>query len=167
MVLLELQPDESAQLKTAFAGDRQVTVAAQDGYAGLKALLPPKEKRGLVLIDPPYESDREYPHIIEGLRMAQARWASGIFAMWYPIKSRPPVDRFHRTLVATGIPKILVIEFCPYPEDSSFRLNGCGMAVVNPPWKLDEMLQALLPKLLDMLGQHPAGRTRVYWLMPE
>lgn len=167
MVLLELQPDEVAQLKTAFMGDRQVIVAAQDGYAGLKAYLPPKERRGLVLLDPPYESDKEYEQVIEGLRIAHTRWASGIFAIWYPIKSRPPVERFHRTLLATGIHKILVIEFCPYPEDSSFRLNGCGLVVVNPPWKLDEMLQGLLPKLLVVLRQHPAGRSSVFWLAPE
>lgn len=167
MVLLELQPDESAQLKTVFMADRQVTVAAQDGYAGLKAFLPPKEKRGLVLIDPPYESDREYEQVIKGLRIAHARWDSGIFAMWYPIKSRPPVVRFHRALLASGIHKILVVEFCPYPEDSSFRLNGCGVVVVNPPWKLDEMLQAVLPKLLVVLGQHPAGRSSISWLVPE
>lgn len=167
MVLLELQPDESTQLKTAFVGDQQVTVSSQDGYAGLKALLPPKEKRGLVLIDPPYESDREYEQVIKGLRIAHTRWASGVFAIWYPIKSRPPVERFHRALLATGIHKILVIEFCPYPEDSSFRLNGSGVAVVNPPWKLDEMLQALLPKLLVVLRQHPAGRSNIFWLVPE
>ncbi len=167
LVLLERQPDDSAQLNTAFAGDRRVTVATQNGYAGLKALLPPKEKRGLVLIDPPYESDKEYGQVIEGLRIAQARWASGIFALWYPIKSRPPVERFQRALLATGIRKILAIDFCPYPEDSSFRLNGCGMVVVNPPWKLDETLQTLLPKLLAVLGQHPAARTRIFWLVPE
>lgn len=167
MLLLELQPDESAQLKTVFMGDRQVTVVAQDGYAGLKAFLPPKEKRGLVLIDPPYESDREYDQVIKGLRIAHTRWDSGIFAMWYPIKSRPPVERFHRALLASGIHKILVIEFCPYPEDSSFRLNGCGVVVVNPSWKLDEMLQALLPKLLVVLEQHPAGRSSISWLVPE
>ncbi|MHB8621775.1 MAG: 23S rRNA (adenine(2030)-N(6))-methyltransferase RlmJ [Sulfuricaulis sp.] len=167
MVLLERQPDEAAQLKTAFADDRQVSVAAQDGYAGLKAFLPPKEKRGLVLIDPAYESDQEYAQVVEGLRLAHARWSSGIFAAWYPIKSRPPVARFHRTLVATGIRKILVVEFSPYPEDSSFRLNGCGLAVVNPPWKLEEMLQTLLPKLLAVLAQHPAGGCRAYWLVAE
>ncbi len=167
MVLLELQADECTLLQARFAGDRQVVVQRQDGYAGLKAYLPPKEKRGLVLIDPPYESDREYEQVVEGLKVAHDRWSSGIFALWYPIKARPPIERFHRALVASGIRKMLLAEFAPYPEDSSFRLNGCGMVVVNPPWKLEETLRRLLPELLDVLRQHPAARTGLSWLVPE
>ncbi len=167
MVLLELQPDECALLQSRFAGDRQVVVQRQNGYAGLKAYLPPKEKRGLVLIDPPYESDREYEQLVEGLKVAHNRWSSGIYALWYPIKTRAPVERFHRALVASRVRKILVAEFSPYPEDSAFRLNGCGMVVINPPWKLDDMLRTVLPWLLDVLRQHPAGRTGISWLVPE
>ncbi|MHB8535911.1 MAG: 23S rRNA (adenine(2030)-N(6))-methyltransferase RlmJ [Sulfuricaulis sp.] len=167
MVLLERQPEECAQLKTLFAGDRRVTVLAQDGYAGLKALLPPKERRGLVLIDPPFEAEDEYARVVQGLRSAHARWASGIYALWYPLKNRPPVERFHRMLADSGIRKMLLVEFAPYPEDTGFRLNGCGMIVVNPPWQLDETLRSLLPSLLDVLRQHPSGRTGVSWLVPE
>ncbi|MBI3779258.1 MAG: 23S rRNA (adenine(2030)-N(6))-methyltransferase RlmJ [Gammaproteobacteria bacterium] len=166
-VLLELQSEECAQLKADFAGDRQVLVQGQDGYAGLKAFLPPKERRGLALIDPPYESDKEFEQVIDGLRSAYARWDSGMYALWYPIKSRPPVERFHRMLVATGIRKILLAEFSPYPEDSAFRLNGCGMVVINPPWKLDETLHSVLPALLERLRQHPAGHSTITWLVPE
>lgn len=166
-VLLELQPEECSQLKTEFTGDPQVTVQGQDGYGGLKAYLPPKERRGLVLIDPPYESDSEFERVIEGLRIAHARWDSGMYALWYPIKSRPPVERFHRMLVATGIRKILLAELCPYPEDLAFRLNGCGMAVINPPWKLEETLHSVLPVLLEQLRQHPAGHGMLTWLAPE
>jgi 23S rRNA (adenine2030-N6)-methyltransferase len=165
--LLELQPDECAQLKAEFAGDRQVQVRLQDGYTGLKALLPPRERRGLVLIDPPYESDKEFQQLIEGLREACARWESGLYALWYPIKSRPPVERFHRALVASGIRRILLAELSPYPEDSNFRMNGCGMVMINPPWKLDETLHLLLPNLLNVLRQHPVGRTEITWLVPE
>jgi 23S rRNA (adenine2030-N6)-methyltransferase len=167
MVLLELQADECTLLQARFAGDRQVVVQRQDGYAGLKAYLPPKEKRGLVLIDPPYESDREYEQVAEGLKVAHDRWSSGIYALWYPIKTRPPIERFHRALAASGIRKMLQVEFAPYPEDSSFRLNGCGMVVVNPPWKLEQTLRRLLPELLGVLRQHPAARTGLSWLAPE
>jgi 23S rRNA (adenine2030-N6)-methyltransferase len=167
MVLLERQPEECAQLKAQFAGDRRVTVLEQDGYAGLKALLPPKERRGLVLIDPPYEAEDEYARVVAGLRIAHARWSSGIYALWYPIKNRPPVERFQRALAATGIRKMLLAEFAPYPEDAGFRLNGCGMIVINPPWQLDEVLGSLLPGLLDLLRRHPSGRTGVSWLVPE
>lgn len=166
-VLFELQPEECTQLKTEFAGDRQVLVQGQDGYAGLKALLPPKERRGLVLIDPPYESDKEFEQVIDGLRIAHARWDTGMYALWYPIKGRPPVERFHRMLVATGIRKILLAEFSPYPEDSGFRLNGCGMVVINPVWKLDETLHSVSSVLLERLRQHPAARAAVTWLVPE
>lgn len=166
-VLLELRSEECEQLKTEFAGDRQVIVQGQDGYAGLKALLPPSARRGLVLIDPPFESEREFEQLIEGLRVAHARWDSGMYALWYPVKSRPPVERFHRMLVATGLRKILLVEFSPYPEDTAFRLNGCGMVIINPPWKLDETLHSVLPPLLERLRQHPAGHASVFWLVPE
>lgn len=167
MVLMERQPDECALLKAVFTDDRRVTVLAQDGYAGLKAHLPPKEKRGLVLIDPPYEANQEFEQVVAGLRIAHARWASGIYALWYPVKSRPPIERFHRALVASGIRKMLLAEFSPYPEDSEFRLNGCGMVLVNPPWKLEETLRPVLPWLLTVLRQHPAGRSSITWLVPE
>ncbi len=166
-VLLELRPEECTQLKAEFAGDRQVIVQGQDGYTGLKAFLPPKERRGLVLIDPPYESDKEFEQVIDGLRMAHARWDSGMYALWYPIKSRPLVERFHRMLVATNIRKILLAEFSPYPEDTAFRLNGCGMVVINPPWKLDETLRSLLPDLMNVLQRQPVGRAEISWLVPE
>lgn len=167
MVLMELQADEFALLQARFTGDRQVVVQRQDGYAGLKAHLPPREKRGLVLIDPPYESDRDYEQIAEGLKVAHGRWSTGIYALWYPIKARPPIERFHRVLSGAGIRKMLLAEFAPYPEDSDFRLNGCGMVVVNPPWKLEETLRQLLPQLLNLLRQHPAARTGISWLVPE
>jgi 23S rRNA (adenine2030-N6)-methyltransferase len=167
MVLLELQADECTLLQARFAGDRQVVVQRLNGYVGLKAYLPPKERRGLVLIDPPYESDNEYEQVVAGLRVAHERWASGIYIVWYPIKNRPPVARLHRAVIATGIRKILLLELCPYPDDTVLRLNGCGMIVVNPPWMLEEALQALLPKLLELLWGHSAGRSRLAWLVPE
>jgi 23S rRNA (adenine2030-N6)-methyltransferase len=167
MVLLERQADECAKLQSTFAGNRQVTVRVQDGYSGLKAYLPPKERRGLVLIDPPYESNNEFEQVVAGLRVAHDRWTSGVYAIWYPIKDRPPVERFHRALVATGIRKILLLELCPYPDDASLRLNGSGMIVINPPWMLEETLQTLLPQLLKLLQSQSTGRSRLAWLVPE
>lgn len=166
-VLLELQPDEFRHLKAEFGDDRQVMMRHQDGYDGLKAFLPPRERRGLVMIDPPYESDDEYDRVIEGLRLAHERWDSGMYALWYPIKGRPPVDKFHRECRATGIRKMLIAEISPHAEDSALRLNGCGMLLVNPPWKLPETLQSLLPDLLEKLRRHPGGHVRQEWLAPE
>jgi 23S rRNA (adenine2030-N6)-methyltransferase len=167
MVLVEQHPEEYERLKAEFADDRRVAVQRQDGYAALKALLPPPEKRGLVLIDPPYESADEYAQAAEGLRVAHARWSSGVLAVWYPVKERAPVQGFHRKLAASGIRKILAVELRPYPADSAFRLNGCGMLIVNPPWRTDETLTGLLARLLEVLRQHPSGRADVFWLVPE
>lgn len=167
MVLLEKHPEEAARLTHEFAGDRQVMVRAQDGYQGLRAHLPPKERRGLVLIDPPYEAADEFERVIAGLESAHERWASGIYAVWYPIKDRPAIERFHGRLTASGIEKILIAEFLLFPEDTAFRMNGCGMVLVNPPWKLDETLRALLPLLHERLAQAPGGRWSLFWLAPE
>ena len=167
MVLVEQHPEEYERLKAEFANDRRATVQRQDGYAALKAFLPPREKRGLVLIDPPYESTDEYAQAVEGLRVAYARWSTGVYAIWYPIKDRAPIQGFHRQLTASGIRKMLVAEFCPYPVDSAFRLNGSGIVIVNPPWQVDEVLDPLLPRLLEKLRRHPSGRAELSWLVPE
>ncbi len=185
MQLFELVPEECERLGREFGRDAQVRLQAQDGYAGLKAMLPPPERRGLVLMDPPYEAPTEFTQVFQALKMAHGRWASGMYALWYPIKERAPVTRLHARLVASGMRKILCAEFLVYPEDTAFRLNGCGMVLVNPPWKLDETLGGLLPRLLAALAvpAHPAptalerpcssepvagrGRTAVSWLAPE
>jgi 23S rRNA (adenine2030-N6)-methyltransferase len=142
-------------------------VHEQDGYQGLKAYLPPPERRGLVLIDPPYEAPDEFDRVVTGLRTAHERWPTGVYAIWYPLKDRAPVAHFHRRLAASGIPKILVAELSLDTESPVFRLNGCGMVLVNPPWQLDDSLRQLLPWLKDRLGQDLAGQATVDWLVPE
>lgn len=166
LTLLELHPEDAASLSELFARDRQVTVRQADGYIGLKALLPPPERRGLVLIDPPFERRDEFERLAKGLRQAYRRWATGQYLLWYPIKDRPPVEAFHEALRAAGIPRILVVEFLLRPADDAERLNGCGLVLVNPPWKTDEALGALLPALAAILAGE-GGTTRVEWLVPE
>jgi 23S rRNA (adenine2030-N6)-methyltransferase len=167
MVLIERHPQEYERLRAEFAGDHRVTVRQQDGYAALKAFLPPPQRRGLVLIDPPYESPEDFEQAFESLQLARARWASGAYALWYPIKDPVPVERLHRRLVRSGLRKLLVAELSPYPADSPLRLNGSGLVLVNPPWQLDQVLAALLPRLLERLHQHPGGRAVSFWLVPE
>lgn len=167
MVLMDLHPEELAALKSEFAGDRQVAIHHQDGYAGLKALLPPKERRGLVLIDPPFERPDEWEQALSGLKLALGRWPTGIYAVWYPIKDRRSVQRWQRRMVQIGSAKILLAELSVYPEDVPQRLNGCGMLIVNPPWQLDERLKGLLPRLLALLAVGEGGSARVQWLVPE
>jgi 23S rRNA (adenine2030-N6)-methyltransferase len=167
MVLCEQHPEEYSRLKAEFAGDKQVSVHLQDGYLGLKAFLPPPENRGMVLIDPPYESADEFERATDALIASCARWRGGIFALWYPIKLPAPVAALHRAMQDSGIAKVLLAELAVYPEDSAFRLNGCGMLVINPPWRLDNELKVLLPQLAGLLRQEIDARIALEWLVPE
>ena len=167
LIVSELHPEDHELLKATFRGDARVAVHRMDAYQALKAFVPPEERRGLVLVDPPFEVPDEFERMVNGLKEAHRRWATGIYALWYPIKRRRDVARFHRRLQDSGIPKILVAEISMYPEDAADRFNGCGMAVVNPPWQLDKQLKAALPSLTALLAAPETGRSRVEWLMPE
>lgn len=167
LVLLELHPEDAAALLELFARDRQVSVQQADGYIGVKALLPPKERRGLVLIDPPFEVKDEFERLARALRQAHRRWATGHYVIWYPIKDRMPVTVFHDALKATGIERILVTELLLRGADDPGRLNGCGLVLINPPWPLDQKLAELMPVLADILGAERDGGARVQWLVPE
>jgi 23S rRNA (adenine2030-N6)-methyltransferase len=167
IVLCELHPEDARTLAASFAGDARVQVQESDGYLALKALLPPKERRGCVLIDPPFEVTDEFERIVRGLGHALRRWATGIYLVWYPIKHRGPVKAFHDALAASGIRRVLVAELLLRPDGDPDRLNGSGMIVVNPPWKLDESLARLLPALCADFGATGSGRARVETLVPE
>ena len=158
LLLSELHPEDCRALRRLFAGDRQVLVSQEDAYAALKALLPPAERRGLVLIDPPFEATDEFRRLLRGLNQALRRWPTGIYAIWYPIKERQPVEAFLAELTLLGQPG-LIAELCRFPADNADRLNGCGLAILNPPWRLDEALATLLPALAGALGAE--GGTRL------
>ncbi len=168
LVLAEAHPEDAPVLKREFAGDSQVQCHHRDGYGALKAFLPPPERRGLVLIDPPYEDGDEAARLVAGLAAAHRRWPTGVYALWYPIKERPWVWRLHEALAATGIRRQLAAELTIHPEDDWRRLNGCGMIVINPPWRLDGDLAALLPRLHRALASGAeAGGWKLDWLVPE
>jgi 23S rRNA (adenine2030-N6)-methyltransferase len=167
IVLCELHPEDAHTLAASFADDARVQVQQADGYIGLKALLPPKERRGCVLIDPPFEVTDEFERIVRGLGHALKRWATGTYLVWYPVKHRGPVKAFHDALVASGIRRILVAELLLRADTDPDQLNGSGMIVINPPWKLDAALAGLLPTLLDDFGASLPGRVRVETLVPE
>ncbi len=164
IIATELQPQTYQALKTVAGFDRQISVHQLDGYQGLKAFLPPKERRGLVLIDPPYENPEELKQIAGALTLALKRWETGIYAIWYPIKDRPPIERFHQTLKDTIKRPILVLELSLYPEDLPSHLNGCGLAIINPPWKFDQEMKDLFPWLWKTLAVSQQGAFRVYLL---
>lgn len=167
MVVCELHPAEVKELEWEFEGDRQVKVENVDGYFSVKSLLPPKERRGLVHIDPAFELKDERLRLLDAVQEGHRRWATGIFAIWYPIQERHVADDFLRRLSRTGIRKILLAEFSILDSDDTLRLCGSGMAIINPPWKLEGQLKGLLPWLWSKLAVEGQGRHKVEWLVGE
>ncbi len=163
----ELQSEEAGALRALFAADPRVGVHQRDGYQALAALLPPKEKRGLVLIDPPYEAQlAEFDTALAALRRSLERWPTGIYALWYPIKLRRALGHFQRQAAALPARQVLLAELLVRPADSPLRMNGSGMLILNPPWQYEQELQQALPKLVDAL-QEQDGSWRLDWLKRE
>lgn len=146
-IACELHPEEALLLKREFAGDRAVEVRQADGYKALKALLPPVERRGLVLIDPPFEAPDEYEHLLRTLRQGVRRFATGCYAVWYPIK-----DEAARAFAADlGAFKPLVLEL-RLEGVAPGKLAACALAVINPPWRFEETMREALPWIAQQLG---------------
>lgn len=158
-VLLELHPEEHALLKENLLGSAGVAVHHADAWSGLKAFVPPKENRGLVLIDPPYEEANEFKSVVAALKYGMRHWRNGIFLAWYPIKARRPIDSFHRAVAKLNAPAHAV-EFITLPMDMERRLNGSGLLVINPPWRLLDTLRESLPPLAARLAG-PGGSPQV------
>ncbi|NGP16678.1 23S rRNA (adenine(2030)-N(6))-methyltransferase RlmJ [Devosia aurantiaca] len=167
LMALELHPGDAWALKKNFADDFQVRVTNLDGWAALGTHLPPKEKRGLVLVDPPFEEKGEFGRMVASLQKAHVRWPGGIYAYWYPIKEPAEVEGFVKDLEATGIPKILRIELTIRPASQPARLHGTGMVVVNPPFVLEEEMRTVLPVLAKLLSDEDRGRWSVDWVAGE
>jgi 23S rRNA (adenine2030-N6)-methyltransferase len=167
LTAVELHPADAAALKEAFAGDFQTRVIALDGWLALGAQLPPKEKRGLVLVDPPFEEAGEFERIAERLGRAHRRWPSGIYAVWYPIKDRDAVERFRDGFRAGAIPRVLDVAVTVRGASAVPRLDGTGMLVVNPPFPLAGELEALLPELTRLLAEGSGAAWRIEELAGE
>jgi 23S rRNA (adenine2030-N6)-methyltransferase len=164
LIANELHPEDRAQLKTALGRDRRAKVMELDGWVALRALLPPKERRGIVLIDPPFEEEGELARCAEGLVQGLQRFASGVFMVWYPIKDPKPVARFHDGLRQQAIPKLLTAELMIRRPSDPQRLNGCGLVIANPPYSLLPELNVILPTLVSRLGNEAGARHRLEWL---
>ena len=167
LTAIELHPKDSKLLAKAFEGDFQVRVIELDGWLSLGAHLPPKEKRGLVLTDPPFEEKGEFERLSEGLQKAHGRWPGGIYALWYPVKDRAAVAKFHMALAECGIAKILRAELMVRGTSSESRLDGCGMIIVNPPFVLEAELRLILPALAECLGEDAGAGHRLDWISGE
>ncbi|QIA24242.1 23S rRNA (adenine(2030)-N(6))-methyltransferase RlmJ [Mesorhizobium sp. AA22] len=161
---IELHRQDAAKLRALFAGDFQTRVIELDGWLALGAHLPPKEKRGLVLVDPPFEEECEFDRLVDGLRKAHKRWPGGIYALWYPVKDRKAVIAFRNALVQSGVPKLLDIGFEIRPPSAEPSLDGSGMVVVNPPFTLERELRTLLPALHKLLVVGKPAHWTLEWL---
>jgi len=164
---IELHGDDAARLKTLFAGDFQTRVIELDGWLALGAHLPPKEKRGLVLIDPPFEEAGEFDRLVDGMQRAHKRWPGGIYALWYPIKDRKAIIAFRKALKQSGVAKLLDIEFEIRPASREPSLDGSGMVVVNPPFTLERDLRIVLPALHRLLTVEKPAHWSLEWLAGE
>lgn len=167
IIATELHPQEFQELKKSCGHDKQIFLHSMDGYHGLKAFLPPKERRGLVLIDPPYENPQEFKHILLALGPALKRWETGIFAIWYPIKEKATTQHFHHLLKEAIQRPLLAVELSIYPEDLPSHLNGCGMVIINPPWQFEQEMNKVMPWLWRKLSMSQQSRFQVFHLKSQ
>lgn len=166
LVACELDRQTAAALARRFRGDPRVKSIAIDGWTALNAYVPPRERRGLVLVDPPYEEPGEFERLALALAGAHRKWRAGIFVAWYPIKDRRESDRFGRALGRLRIAKALRAELLLRPPSADEKLAGAGLVVINPPWRLPDSLERFLPALAGVLGGERAS-SRVDWLTGE
>jgi len=146
---------------------KKVTVSNADGLAGLQALMPPQARRGLVLIDPSYEVKGDYQQVVNGVIAAHRKFATGIFAIWYPVINRTQVNWFERKFVAAGIANIQVFELGVAADNDDLGMTSSCMLVINPPWRLKEKCQSQLPRLVKALDTNGEGFCRIETLSPE
>jgi 23S rRNA (adenine2030-N6)-methyltransferase len=161
LVVNELHEDDRARLAEVFAKDGQAKVLGLDGWIALKSLLPPKERRGVILIDPPFEEPNELIRITNALEDAVRRFETGTYLIWYPIKDPKLTNRFHRAITESCPRDCLIAEVMLRTPRHPDKLNGCGLAIVNPPWQLEEQLAVVLPVLADRLGQGEGAAYRL------
>jgi 23S rRNA (adenine2030-N6)-methyltransferase len=167
LIACELEPGAAAALHGHLRGDARAKVIAIDGWTALAAYVPPKERRGLVLIDPPFEQPGEFSRLARGLAAAHRKWPTGIYLLWYPIKDAPEVTAFTRRLARLGIAKMLRVELIVAPGDGDGGLRGSGLVIVNPPWLLHDELKLLLPALARVLSRGATERPTLQWLADE
>jgi len=157
IALCELHPADRVQLERTFQSSPNVFVYPEDGWQKSLALIPPLERRGLVLIDPSYEIKDEYGQVVEHLQRLHRKFATGVYAIWYPIADKSRTDLLLRRLRASGIPKVLRLELGLTRDHSQPGMTGTGMLVVNPPWQLAETMAPVLSYMAQILGDDAYG----------
>jgi 23S rRNA (adenine2030-N6)-methyltransferase len=165
LIACEIEPRAAALLKNALRGDARAKAIALDGWTALNAYVPPKERRGLVLVDPPFEEATDFTKLSSILAAAHRKWPTGIYMLWYPIKERDAPDALARRLKKTGLPALLRCEISIGLPRADLGLTGSGLILVNPPFKLDAEMKILLPALGRVFG--PQATSRIDWLTAE
>jgi 23S rRNA (adenine2030-N6)-methyltransferase len=157
LTAIELHPEDARALETLFAGDVQVRTIALDGWLALGAFVPPKERRGLVLVDPPFEDRDEFATMLDAFIGAYRKWPTGIYALWYPVKNLAAIDRLRVGLAKSGIRRLLRAELTIRDRAAEGTFNGTGLVVCNPPWQFSGTLRALLEGLVPLLSREPGA----------
>jgi 23S rRNA (adenine2030-N6)-methyltransferase len=157
LTAVELHPQDANGLEKLFANDIQVRTIALDGWLALGAFVPPKERRGIVLVDPPFEERDEFQTMLTAFAEAHRKWPTGIYALWYPVKDLAAIDRLRLGLVKSGIRRLLRAELSIRDRDTPELFNGAGLVICNPPWQFEETLEALLGGLVPLLARDPGA----------
>lgn len=166
-VFCEKHPEEALFLKDEFYHERRVSVQAMDGYTAIRAMLPAAEKRALILIDPPFEVQDEFAQVLQALGDGLRRMSGATFAVWYPLTERARVDEFLRRWESQRPPPTFTAELTIAGENAAMKLKGCGLLVVNPPWRLDQEISPVLDALAGLLAQAPGGAGRLRWIVQD
>ncbi len=167
LVLCEKHPEEFELLDIALSREAKVSVQERDGYGALRAMLPPPEKRALVLMDPPFEAADEFVRMVTAVDEGLQRLPGGVFALWYPLTERARVEEFFDGLMALKLPPTLAMELEVVGVRSALKMKGCGLVVINPPWQFDREAGPMLEWLAEALAQEPGGGSRCRWLVAE
>jgi 23S rRNA (adenine2030-N6)-methyltransferase len=167
LALYEKHPDEFAALRTEFSRTPRVSMHRNDGYESLRATLPPPERRALVLIDPPFETQDEFARVADALQTGLKRFPAAVFAIWYPLTLRARATDFLNAAALLAPPSALAIELTVAGESSPVKMKGCGLLVINPPWQFDVAAGPLMTCLAGALAQEPGGSSRIDWLVPK
>jgi 23S rRNA (adenine2030-N6)-methyltransferase len=166
LVACELEPKAYALLAHNLERDRRIKTVAIDGWMALSAYVPPSERRGIIVVDPPFEEAQDFTRLAHGLETAHRKWASGIYLLWYPIKGRQEPDALARRLKRSRIGRILRVEFAVGATPVQGPLGGCGLIIVNPPWTFENELATILPELVKALGSRNSNY-RLDWIAGE
>jgi 23S rRNA (adenine2030-N6)-methyltransferase len=157
--LFELHPTDIQHLEDFCHRWRKVFVKQSDGYQGVLGLLPPPSRRGVILIDPPYELKEDYQKAVKTIIKGYGKFATGTYILWYPVVKRELIDQMSETFTNSSLKNVLQVEFCLNKDTEEYGMTGTGLFIVNPPWQLSQQLEEILPYLKAKLGNNESGYT--------